>query len=298
MREQYANSASDTLSASITNTDTSLTLTSAAKFPASGQFRILIDSEILLVTAVVTNTFTVKRAQEGTTAASHSTPAVVTQILTLGGLTQWGRDNVPLFGGSRPPYRLLDSTGGVLTSASFTGINTASHVTTTDESDGSITMLTSPAASAYAICYARSIPATPTLVAALRPILQTGATAGYMRCFVGFRESGTGKMEVVGPSNYNGSFHTIVTKYASPTSMSGTAFDQGLWLPGQDAAWLKVSNDGTNLNLSVGDGSNWIVVYSEAIASFFTVAPDQFVFGTNASGSLNIINRLVAWQEG
>ena len=60
--EQFANNAQSTLTAAITAGATSLTVQSAAAFPSSPQFRILIDSEILLVTAVSGNTFTVTRA--------------------------------------------------------------------------------------------------------------------------------------------------------------------------------------------------------------------------------------------
>lgn len=298
MREVFANNASDQLSATIGSGDTSLSVTDASKFPTTGQFRILIDDEFMLVTAVSGSTFTVTRGVEGSTAAGHVASAAVTQIVTVGSMQQYGRDNTPGFDGDRPPYRLVDDTGAALTSADFSQINAASHVTFTDETDGSITMLTTPAASAYAICLARSIPATPQLIAALRPIIQTGATAGFMQCFVGFRESATGKLVIWGPQNSNGSYHMLVRHYASPTSLSATPFDEGLLCWGQDAMWLKLDNDGSNLNFSIGDGSNWIVAYSEAIASFFTTAPDQFIFGTNASGVLNIINRLVAWQEG
>lgn len=297
MRELLANQASTTLNGSITSGATSITVISGSAFPSSGNFRVVCENEIMLCTARSGNVLTVVRAQEGTTAAAHLDGLTVAQSLTVGGLKQYLRDNVPFADGSRPPFQIVDSSRNALTSSDFSQVNAASNVTITDQ-DGSIVLLTTPAASAYAICLARSIPATKTLVAALRPIIQQGGTAGFMHAFVGFRESATGKLILFGPQNYNGAFDMLVRHYDSPTSLNSTQFDEPVFMPGADAVWLKLHDDSTNLICSVGDGSNWIDVFSEGRASFFTIAPDQFIFGTNASGSLNIINRLAAWQEG
>lgn len=87
MAEQYTNNAQTTLNGAILNTDLSLTVTSATAFPATGTFRILIDTEILIVTAVAGSVFTVTRAGESTAAAGHSNGATVTAILTAAQLT-------------------------------------------------------------------------------------------------------------------------------------------------------------------------------------------------------------------
>jgi hypothetical protein len=82
MSERFTNNASTTLNGAINNAVTSLVVTSAATFPTAGNFRIRIDDEIMLVTAVSGTTFTVTRAQEGTAAASHSSGATVREVLT------------------------------------------------------------------------------------------------------------------------------------------------------------------------------------------------------------------------
>ncbi len=79
----FANNVNTTLSAAITTTDTSITLTSSANLPtlASGQVMPLTLSnnpgltayEIVYVTAISGATLTVERAQEGTTAQAWST---------------------------------------------------------------------------------------------------------------------------------------------------------------------------------------------------------------------------------
>ena len=63
----------------LTTTGTSLTIASAGSFPASAEFRVKIDSEILLVTAGAgTTTWTVTRALDGTVAATHNVGATIT----------------------------------------------------------------------------------------------------------------------------------------------------------------------------------------------------------------------------
>jgi len=89
--EQFANNATTTLNGAISSTSaTSITVASASAFPSVAQFRILIESEIMLVTAGAgSTTWTVTRGIEGTTAATHADGATVRQILTAGALKIW-----------------------------------------------------------------------------------------------------------------------------------------------------------------------------------------------------------------
>jgi hypothetical protein len=84
--EQFANAAQSTLSSAITSAATSLQIDNASAFPGQGNFRILIDTELLLVTAVSGNIFTVSRAVEPVAgfqaAAAHGAGATVTHVLT------------------------------------------------------------------------------------------------------------------------------------------------------------------------------------------------------------------------
>lgn len=84
MTEQFANLAQSTLGANISAGATSLTVASASSFPTMGNFRILIDSEIFLVTGVSGNTFTIMPGYEGTVQSSHNSGTNVTHILTAG----------------------------------------------------------------------------------------------------------------------------------------------------------------------------------------------------------------------
>jgi len=68
---------STTLAAAITAADTSITVASSTGFPTSGSFNVEIGTEIMTVTNVSGNTWTVVRGQKGTTAAAAPNGAEV-----------------------------------------------------------------------------------------------------------------------------------------------------------------------------------------------------------------------------
>ena len=85
MAELFKNLASTTLSADIDDSAHVVGVASAMGF-SGGNFRILVDSEIMKVTGVSGTTLTVVRGQEGTPATAHSNGAAVKHILTAGAL--------------------------------------------------------------------------------------------------------------------------------------------------------------------------------------------------------------------
>jgi hypothetical protein len=94
--EQFKNNATTTLSGTVNNSSdpVSVSVASASAFPTAGNFRILIGTEILLVTAVSGTTFTASRAQEGTAIASHASSDPVRLILTAASLDQTIKDRI------------------------------------------------------------------------------------------------------------------------------------------------------------------------------------------------------------
>lgn len=82
-RLRAANLAQTTLSKEISNTATSLDVFDSSGFPTP-PFRITIENEILEVTNVSGNTFTVVRGVEGTTSAAHPYGAEVENRFTAG----------------------------------------------------------------------------------------------------------------------------------------------------------------------------------------------------------------------
>ncbi len=88
---RFANNYTNTLAADVTSaTATSISVTSAAGLPALPVLTganelatpIIVGSEIMYVTAIATNTLTVLRGQEGTTAATYAAGTPVNQIVT------------------------------------------------------------------------------------------------------------------------------------------------------------------------------------------------------------------------
>lgn len=92
MSEQLANNAATTLSGnggSITAVATDFFVANASQFPTTGNFRILMGTELALVGGVTGNHFTsVTRGIESTTPAIHLDGDAVTHILTAGGIIQ------------------------------------------------------------------------------------------------------------------------------------------------------------------------------------------------------------------
>ena len=102
----------------------SLVVADGSMFPSAGDFRLLIDSELVLCTAVAGDTLTIVRAQEGTTAAAHDSGTRVYQLLTQGDLDRYGQDNNPLFDGGPGPahHRRQMKTSHVPADLHFAGL--------------------------------------------------------------------------------------------------------------------------------------------------------------------------------
>lgn len=135
MTENFANTYQTTLAADLTAAATTLTVASGTGAPAP-QFRLLVESEIVLVTAVAGVTYSVTRGVEGTVAAQHlaSTPAV--HVVTAGALAQVRADATLVI----QDEGVALSTRGAL---NFVG----PALTVTDDSVGNRSVVTLPTAS-------------------------------------------------------------------------------------------------------------------------------------------------------
>jgi hypothetical protein len=109
MGEVLLNNAATSLVNSITNVATAIVVQSAASFPTSGSFRVLVDSEIMLVTGVSGTTFTVQRGMEGSTSNAHAANASVTAVLTAGGLQSFCQGSLVAVNYSPTPTFDLDA---------------------------------------------------------------------------------------------------------------------------------------------------------------------------------------------
>jgi len=99
MAEVLANLATTTLSANMTSGALSCTVTSGAAFPTSGNFRIRIGNEIIIVGARSGNTLSsLTRGAEGSTAAPHTIGDLTKMVLTRDGLTTFVQENAGALG--------------------------------------------------------------------------------------------------------------------------------------------------------------------------------------------------------
>lgn len=99
MTEQFANFAQSSLTSSISASQTVITVASASSFPLLGNFRIVAQTfdpttnlavsqpEIMLVTAVSSNNFTVTRGVENTIARAYAAGTFITHIITAAVMT-------------------------------------------------------------------------------------------------------------------------------------------------------------------------------------------------------------------
>lgn len=85
--EQLTNGRDFNLTGALSAMATTLAPPSYGGWPTSGQFRLLIDREILLVTDASSHPWPITRGVESTIAASHAAGTVVSQPLTAGALT-------------------------------------------------------------------------------------------------------------------------------------------------------------------------------------------------------------------
>jgi hypothetical protein len=80
--EQFANDATTLLASDVSTLDLVIPIVSTVTFPSMTPFRIMIDNEIMMVTGVLGNTFSVTRGLEETVIESHSVGSLVSGVLT------------------------------------------------------------------------------------------------------------------------------------------------------------------------------------------------------------------------
>lgn len=308
MKELLSNSAESTLASGITDSDTTLTVADASLFPSTGNFNLCIgeasgDRELVLVTAVSGDTFTIERGLEGAGFDTAGTPLAfaagtpVAQVLSVRTLNRWGQDNLALWDSDRPALgRILNDAGDdVLIASDFT--STGSSATYTDYR-GTI-QTRKPATGGNSIsCKVKSAPATPySIISAWQAIVpgdSLGANGYFGPCF---RKASDGKLVLLGLNTASAgkSCNWFTGHYDGATdAFSGSVTVSPLMFFGPEI-WTKIEDDGTNLKLYVGDGIDWIQLLSESRTAYLSGGPDQVGWHTqNAAGTPDMLVRLVS----
>lgn len=293
MSELFANGGVSSLNGGINNSVTSVVVNSASTFPTTGNFRIVVDTEIMLVTAVSGNTFTVTRGQEGTSAASHSTSTIVAMVLTKGSMetvrqemhnygayasrpaatkdgkiywpndsTYLGRDNGSTFDQFNPVNRVVKPPAV----ASFTWLN-QNNALASDTNAGIYMRATASAATEDFNGLEIVAPATPfTVTAGWIP----GLTAdNYSGLGIYFRASGSGAIEPNQLLSISAQYLFDVRRMTSPTVFS-TDSSMIAAYP-MSPVWFKITDNGTSrLHYYSFDGLTWNNYFTVGRTTFLT----------------------------
>lgn len=322
--EQFVNDPSTTLNGTITSVATSIVVTSSAAFPTTGNFRIRMEAELCLVTAVSGSTWTVTRGIENTSPVSHASGTAVNAYLTAGALTQFSTETLGIGTWATLPatppqsnsfFEAADSIYDAMAVAGAwqyfgpcyrlypppafaTQVNFGAN-TSVSTAGGSVYFQESAAggAGSYRLLM-KSVPATPyTIHLRYSYASSTNDTTSWFGLY--WRESSTGKLIFMG-IRANGNFlcyqQSAVT--ASPTFTS--ILDTSTVFPALNTSGhisFAVSDDGTNRKgYATADGTNFLQMWSVARTAGFTTAADQVGLGfisQNGAGAMN----LISWRE-
>lgn len=308
--EQFANDPGTTLSSGCNASQTTISVTSSSGYPSVGNFRIKIESEIMIVTAVSGTTWTVTRAAEGTTGTSHNSGTIVNHALTAAGLAQgfvdysptvttWasrptatiGRSKITMFTDS--PYTQLDngstlsynlghfhnvSPPGLVSGLGYYNSTSAASLST---STGSIAIKTASNAPLY---YGKSMP-SPSAFDIKAMLHFAIPTLNY--CSFGlFIGDGSGKVMII-HCTYAGGYIAEALYYNASWGSFGGAFGSSATERGfhGQPIWFRITNtiNSERQYLWSHDGKNWVIFYNEPTNQNFT--PSVYGIFTNSTAT-------------
>lgn len=321
--EKFSNLAITQLNGSLDNSTTSVVVQSASLFPTTGNFRIVVDSEIMLVTNVSSNTFTVTRGAESTSAVSHANGATVSHVYTAGALNQQRAETIATGAiGSLPtaeingrlylpndsPYPARD-TGSVWsywgpiypfttppTSGNWTWVNQGSATVT---QQGHVVYLRDPGtASRNGRLLVRTIPSAPyTVSAAIVPFTYTSSSGNPPEAGLVLYDNVSGKTIYLTHIDFQTSSRIGYYKQNSVTSFNseyGTALYNNLLT---NVLFLRFVDNSTNrLAYWSADGVNWEQVQS-SVANTDWLTPTHIGFFVDCNSCNSpISSSLLSWS--
>lgn len=294
--EKFVNDVITNLNGAINSSTTSVAVANGSGFPSTGNFRILIDKELMLVTARSTNTLTVVRGVEGTTAVAHDNGSRVMFILTPASMERLLRDHVPLAGNSSvlvPQNLLLDGSGNLLTASDFTWTNQGSS-TATDLSNGNIKIKIPTGTGPNVRIFTRSAPTPPYVITMSLALQLNNDGASHMGPI--FRESSSG--EVYTFATFGDPSAIRILKYNNATSFNSDLFGYQNWFVGKRFSWFRLEDDNTDLKFWIStNGIQWIEVASEGRTAFMAGGPDEVgVYGNANSSSIQDSLVITHWS--
>jgi hypothetical protein len=306
--ELLFNDPGTTLASAITSTGaTSISVTSSTGYPSTGNFRILIDSELMLVTAISGTTWTVTRGVESTTATTHLISAAVNHIFTGAAFTAI-RSNMSGLGTYSSLPATSASTAGdkyILSDGNleyiYDGSNWQPFVSSRQgtanalmPSSGSFTvngsgnsisnskgclLALAPTSNAWGT-FMQSVPGTPYSIEVGFTFLSApGAAAGVC---VG---DGT-KYEywVYGANQIDIQYNTALNSFGSTLLGPGNMY-------AGSPLFMKITVDSSHKTYYMGDGINYVQQYQEAATTNLTATVAGLVMlGSSSSGAVPMMN--------
>lgn len=255
--ERFFNDPATTLNGSITNSATTLIVTSATGFPTTGNFRILVESELMIVTGVSGTTFTVTRGAESTSAVSHTTGLSVRHVVTGGGLTQ-GINDVR--------FPILQST--VPDASALTWVNQGGATLT--HNGNNFSLYGPGSASANLRILTVPIPTAPYTYTTIQTFDLTTANSSPALIGMGMYDTSTTKLATIHWEWVN-QWRFEVNRWNSPTSYNSTINSTPSWGGPLSYACFKVVNDTTNYNFYYSqNGVAWVLLSTLGVSSWAT----------------------------
>ncbi len=298
MAEQFKNLASTTLDGAIDDSVETATVASAMGF-TGGDFRILVDSEIMKVTAVNGLDLAVVRGQEGTSPTAHDNGATVRHVLTVGALDAHDQNDLVVRDAyaSKPavgvPGRIFMPTDGIFierdNGSAWEKFGPIWPMTPPQVSDfptwvnqGSATIadnkgaiwFESPTISAVNVrMRVKSYPAPPFTVEMAVVFLCSPNTGSYAGAGLGIRDHVSGKLQCYGI--YTDEYKVSGMSYPSPTgstvAVTGWPGSGYLHMIESNLLWIKYEDDNTNRKISISvDGYSWSQMVSLSRTDYLT----------------------------
>ena len=329
MAELFKNLASTTLNGDHDDTTTSISVVSAMGF-TTGDFRILIDSEIMKVTSVSGTTLTVVRS-EGTAAASHTSSTTVYHLLTAGALDAHDQNDLASYDtyANRPaagtPGRIFLPTDGIFierdngstwdkfgpiwpmkpaVAADFpTWVNQLTS--TCVDNKGAICLRTPYNASTNLCMVMKTYPTPPFTVE--MAFISTAHPMGASNLMVGLciRDSVSGKIQGYGPGGTSNEMELVGGNYSAYTTYAGavTGWPTLGSFSCSSLIWIKYVDNSSNRIISISvDGCTWSQIVSLATTDYLT--PNQIGLCVEAKtgyssswGSFDTFLTLLHWNQ-
>jgi len=309
-REQLVNAAVSALNGSITSTATTLTLKTGdgALFPAGGDYRLTIGTEIVLCTARTGDVLTVVRGVENTTPAAYDDRTPLASILTTGSVQTYLSDNLP-WAGTQLPFRIVNATGNPLQigntlSPGDFGVVDLDHNAVMTQNGGGISVFKPVGANiAAGMFLTRPLPSgAVTQLVACVDAGSNSNSVGFKG--IGFRCSTTGAVsllqwcpttsQIFVRNGQSGPDSTPNSYNLGPTAVS---CNERLWIK---AALVTDTGIGWGFFVS-NNGIDWILVWGgsqQQDGTFNGGLPDQLVFFCMAQNNVATSHTLLAWYEG